>query len=111
MSKLTPAIILVLLAAASCRPDKEAYRKDFVKGCVTRFAKDSTVASTEGRILVETYCNCMGDKLSAQMDADEWRTFNKSNDTAMTRFREALQPCKDSFQKKLATLKPASAED
>lgn len=93
----------------SCQPSKDAYRKDFVKGCVNRYAKDSTVASTEGRKLVEEYCSCMGDKLNAKMDADQWRTFNKSNDTTLSRFKEDLLPCTEDFQQKLATILLRSA--
>lgn len=110
MLKYTPAaIIVMLLAAVSCKPDGEAYRTDFVKGCVNRFAKDSSVASTQGRILVEEYCICMGDQLNAKMNADQWRTFNKSGDSTLSQFKEILQPCTDSFQKKLSALKPESA--
>jgi|GEM_PF-999068 len=105
-------VLLCLLSVlASCRPTKDDYRNDFVKGCVNRYAKDSSVASTEGRKLVEAYCNCIGDKLNAEMDADQWRTFNKSADTSLSRFRQVLAPCKDDFEKKLSVLPPASAEN
>ncbi len=106
-------ILFVFLAISfvACKPSKDDYRRDFVKGCVNRYAKDSTVASTEGRKLVEKYCNCMGDQLNANMDADQWRTFNKSNDTTLSQFRASLQPCIEDFQKKLSTLPPASAEN
>lgn len=111
LKKVLPIIILAATAFTSCQPSKDTYRKDFVKGCVNRFAKDSTVASTEGRKLVEEYCNCQGDKLNAQMNAEQWRTFNKSGNTSLAQFQDILQPCFDDFQKKLSTLKPASAED
>jgi len=103
--------LALLLVSAGCKPSREDYRRDFVKGCVNRYAKDSTVASTEGRKLVESYCNCMGDKLNAKMNADQWRTFNKSGDTTLSEFRNDLQPCIEDFQKKLLTLPPRSAEN
>lgn len=102
---------LLPFIAIACKPTKEDYRKDFVKGCVNKYAKDSTVASTEGRKLVETYCNCMGDQLNAKMDAGQWRTFNKSNDTSLSQFDALLQPCKDEFLEKRANLQPESAGD
>lgn len=109
--KLTALALVTIGILVSCKPTREDYRRDFVKGCVNRYAKDSTVASTEGRKMVEDYCNCMGDKLNAKMDAEQWRTFNKSSDTTLSEFRESLQPCIRDFQEKLATLKPVSAVD
>ncbi len=111
LSRITIFTIAAILILAGCKPTREQYRRDFVKGCVNRYAKDSTVANTEGRKMVEDYCNCMGDKLNAKMDADQWRTFNKSNDTTLSRFRESLQPCIEDFQKNLSTLKPADAKN
>lgn len=87
-----------------CKPSKEDYRNDFVKGCVNRYAKDSTVASVPGRKLVEEYCNCMGDNLNAQMNADQWRTFNKSEDTSMSKYQSYMQPCTDDFERKKVLL-------
>ncbi|WP_118972747.1 hypothetical protein [Taibaiella koreensis] len=101
--------LAAILIVTGCKPSREAYRRDFVKGCVNRYAKDSTVASVEGRKAVEAYCNCMGDKLNAKMDANQWRTFNKSGDTTLSEFRQDLQPCIEDFQKKLLTLPPYSA--
>lgn len=102
-----PVIAVLLLAVfASCQPTKDDYRRDFVKGCVNSYAKDSAVANTEGRKLVEVYCNCMGDQLNAQMNADQWRTFNKSGDTTLSAYKSFIEPCKEDFQKKLSALKP-----
>ena len=107
MQKILFALLAITFVA--CKPTKEDYRRDFVKGCVNRYAKDSTVANTQGRKMVEDYCNCMGDQLNAKMDAGQWRTFNRSNDTTLSQFRESLQPCIEDFQKKLSTLKPGYA--
>jgi hypothetical protein len=102
-----PAIaVLLLVVLASCKPSKDDYRRDFVKGCVNSYAKDSTVANTEGRKLVEVYCNCIGDQLNAQMSADQWKTFNKSGDTTLSAYKQFIEPCKEDFQKKLSKLKP-----
>lgn len=109
LNRITAFAIAAILILASCKPTREDYRRDFVKGCVNRYAKDSAVASTEGRKMVEAYCNCMGDQLNAKMDAGQWRTFNKSNDTTLSRFRQSLQPCIEDFQKNLSTLKPGDA--
>lgn len=105
MQRLFFSIILTIIAFTACQPSKDAYRKDFVKGCVTSYAKDSTVANEKGRIYVEEYCNCVGDKLNAKMSADQWRTFNKSGDTSLSQFKDEIQPCKDAFQQKVMSLK------
>lgn len=104
--KLLTSAVLLLVVFAGCKPSKDDYRRDFVKGCVNSYAKDSTVANTEGRKLVEEYCNCMGDQLNAKMDADQWRTFNKSGDTTLSAYKPFIEPCVEDFQKKLSTLKP-----
>lgn len=104
--KILTAAALTSLVFVSCKPTKDDYRRDFVKGCVNRFAKDSTVANTEGRILVEKYCNCMGDQLNAHMNAGQWRTFNKIGDTTLSAYKPFIEPCIEDFQKKLSTLKP-----
>lgn len=97
--------IFSMFCIIACQPSKDAYRRDFVKGCVNSYAKDSSVANEKGRIYVEEYCNCMGDKMNEQMDADQWRAFNKSGDTALSKFKDAIQPCKDEFQQKVSSLK------
>lgn len=97
---------LLLIAFTGCKPTKDDYRKDFVKGCVNRYAKDSTVANTEGRKYVEQYCNCMGDQLNAKMDADQWRTFNKEGDTTLAAYKPLIAPCEDEFRKKVSAIKP-----
>lgn len=108
MTKPLAALILLTgIGLYGCQPSKEQYRKDFVKGCVNSYARDSSVASTEGRLLVEHYCNCLGDKLNEQMDADAWRGFNKSGDTTLSRFKALVEPCQDEFYKKLMVLPPA----
>lgn len=98
--------LLILIFFSSCKPTKEDYRHDFVKGCVNRYAKDSTVANTEGRKMVEAYCNCMGDQLNAKMDADLWRSFNKSGDTSLSEYKPFIEPCIEDFKKKIEALKP-----
>ena len=103
--KISLIAALCMVVLLGCKPTKDDYRRDFVKGCVNRYAKDSMVASTEGRKWVESYCNCMGDQLNAQMNADQWRTFNKSGDTTLSGYRQLLQPCIEDFQKKLSGLK------
>jgi hypothetical protein len=106
MQKTLVALSLfVTFLFVACQPSKDTYRKDFVKGCVNSYAKDSTVSNEKGRIYVEEYCNCVGDKMNAQMDADQWRAFNKSGDTALTKFKDAIQPCKDEFQQKVKSLR------
>lgn len=97
--------ILAVFAIFSCQPSKDTYRADFVKGCVTSYAKDSTVANTEGRKYVEQYCNCLGDKMNAEMDADAWKTFNRSGDTALNRFKNEIAPCKAEFKANVASIK------
>jgi hypothetical protein len=92
---------IAALSLCSCAPTGEDYRRDFVKGCVNKYAKDSTVANEQGRLIVEDYCNCMGDQLNAAMDVEHWRQFNKSNDTALTQFSKQLQPCIEDFHKKV----------
>ncbi len=99
-------LVLCSTILVACQPSKDAYRKDFVKGCVNSYAKDSTVANTDGRKYVEEYCNCMGDKLNAKMNADQWRTFNKSGDTTLSQFKAELEPCIQEFKQKVSTIKP-----
>jgi hypothetical protein len=96
--------ILLMLTLAACKPSKEDYRTDFVKGCVNSYAKDSTVANEKGRIYVEEYCKCVGDKMNERMDADQWKAFNRSGDTALLKFKDAIQPCKDEFQQKVKSI-------
>jgi hypothetical protein len=103
--KILIAALLMTTCLTACQPSKDAYRKDFVKGCVNSYAKDSTVANTEGRKYVEEYCNCMGDKLNSKMSADQWRTFNKSGDTSMSQFKAVLEPCTGVFKQKVSTIK------
>jgi hypothetical protein len=98
-------VILFAVCFVACQPSKDTYRNDFVKGCVNSYAKDSSVANEKGRIYVEEYCKCIGDKMNAQMDADQWRAFNKSGDTALLKFKDQIQPCKDEFQQKVSSLK------
>jgi hypothetical protein len=105
-NKILAVVLLSSTLFLCCKPTKDDYRRDFVKGCVNSYAKDSTVANTEGRKLVEVYCNCIGDQLNAQMNADQWRTFNKSGDTTLSTYKSFIEPCKEEFQKKLSTLKP-----
>ncbi|PSK88032.1 hypothetical protein [Taibaiella chishuiensis] len=97
-------VFVAALSLASCQPTKDDYRKDFVKGCVNRYAKDSSVASVPGRKLVEEYCNCVGDNLNAQMDASQWRTFNKSDDTSMSKYQSYIRPCREDFERKKVLL-------
>ncbi len=99
MQRLYSILFLAALCAAGCAPTKEDYRNDFVKGCVNRFAKDSTVASTEGRKWVEDFCNCVGDQLNTQMDAGQWRLFNKSGDTSLSQFHAYIETCINNFNK------------
>ncbi len=106
MQKILLAVsTFLILYLVGCQPSKDTYRRDFVKGCVNSYAKDSSVANEKGRIYVEEYCNCIGDKMNAEMDAAQWRTFNKSGDTALAKFKDAIQPCKDEFQQKVSNLK------
>jgi len=105
MQKLIIPFFLVSFCLAACAPTKEDYRKDFVKGCVNSYAKDSSVANEKGRAYVEEYCNCVGDQMNAQMSAEQWREFNKSGDTALSRFRDVIAPCKETFIKKVEALK------
>lgn len=106
MPCVIPALcVLMILGFASCKPTKDDYRKDFVKGCVNRYAKDSTVANIDGRKYVEEYCNCMGDQLNAKMDADQWRTFNKIGDTSLAAYRTVIDPCAEDFKQKVSTIK------
>jgi len=102
---LLASLTLTIITFTACQPSKDAYRNDFVKGCVTSYAKDSTVANEKGRRYVEEYCNCVGDKMNAEMNADQWRTFNKSGDTSLSKFKDEIQPCKDEFQQKVMSLK------
>lgn len=95
---------IIATSFAACTPTKDDYKKDFIKGCVNSYAKDSTVASVEGRDLVEVYCNCMGDNLDAKMDVEAWRQFNKSGDTLMTKYAQDIKPCKDDFKEKHSKL-------
>jgi hypothetical protein len=104
MQRILLVFTIILTAFIACQPSKDAYRNDFVKGCVTSYAKDSTVANEKGRIYVEEYCNCVGDKMNAKMSADQWRTFNKSGDTSLSQFKDEIQPCKDEFQQKVRNL-------
>lgn len=106
LNKILTVILLCSTLVISCKPTKDDYRRDFVKGCVNRYAKDSTVANIDGRKYVEEYCNCMGDQLNAHMDADQWRTFNKIGDTTLSAYKPFIEPCIEDFQKKLSTLKP-----
>jgi hypothetical protein len=106
LKKQSIVIGIIIFGMASCRPTKDDYRQDFVKGCVNKFAKDSTVASTQGRLLVEDYCNCLGDKLNDNMDADQWRQFNKKGDTTLSEFRNPIDMCKQDFRKRLEQLHP-----
>jgi len=103
-NKLLLFTSLLASGFAACTPTKDDYKKDFIKGCVNSYAKDSTVASVEGRNLVETYCNCMGDNLDAKMDVEGWRQFNKSGDTLMTKYLQDITPCKTMFSEKRLTL-------
>lgn len=91
-------LVLTTWFLAGCGPTKDEYRKDFVKGCVNKYAKNKAAASVEGRKLVEEYCNCIGDKLNEQMNAEQWRTLNKSNDTLLSGFQNIIQPCKENFK-------------
>lgn len=102
---LLPALVLACILTG-CTPTKEDYKKDFIKGCVNRYAKDTTVASTEGRILVEEYCKCLGENLDAKMNVEQWRSFNKSGDTLMTKYQQEIQPCMEDFKQKLSVLHP-----
>ncbi|MFT4063087.1 MAG: hypothetical protein QM642_12110 [Edaphocola sp.] len=102
--------LFVALTFAACKPTREQYRADFVKGCVNRFAKDSAVASREGRKAVEDYCNCLGDAMNARMDADQWRTFNKSSDTTLETFQKDFEPCTNDFSQKILTLPASNAQ-
>jgi hypothetical protein len=97
--------LFALIIFVSCQPSKDTYRNDFVKGCVTSYAKDSTVANEKGRIYVEEYCNCVGDKMNARMNADQWKTFNRSGDTSLSQFKDEIHPCKEVFQQKVKSLK------
>ena len=106
LNKILAVALLSSTLLIACQPSKDDYRRDFVKGCVNSYAKDSTVANTEGRKLVEEYCNCLGDQLNAKMNADQWRTFNKSGDTTLSAYKPFIEPCVEDFQKKLSTLKP-----
>lgn len=99
MHKQLAVVFLGLITFTGCVPTRDDYRKDYVKGCVNRYAKDSTVASTEGRKIVEEYCNCLGDKLNLRMDAEQWRNFNKSGDTSLAHFYPYIESCIDNFQK------------
>lgn len=96
----------IALLTTSCKPTPDEYRRDFVKGCVNRYAKDSTVANTEGRLMVEDYCNCLGDKLSGRLkDVESWRQFNKSADTTLAEFQGVFEPCIETFSNNLSKLK------
>jgi hypothetical protein len=46
----------------------------------------------------------MGDNLNAQMNAEQWRTFNKSEDTSMSKYQSYIQPCKEDFEQKKVLL-------
>jgi hypothetical protein len=105
LQKTSLIAILLIAALTSCKPTKDDYRKDFVKGCVNRYAKDSTVANIEGRKYVEEFCSCMGDQLNAKMDADQWRTFNKEGDTTLAAFKPVIEPCANEFRKKVSAIK------
>jgi len=83
---------------ASCSPSKEDYRSDYVKGCVTRYAADSTVASEAGRKLVEDYCNCEGDALNAQLSVDQWREMNKGSQQQLDHYLIQAESCKVHFE-------------
>ena len=100
-------VLIVSVAALSlysCKPSKDDYRKDYVKGCVNRYAKDSSVASVAGRKLVEEYCNCVGDNLNAQMNSNQWTTFKKSDDTSMSKYQSYIRPCQEDFERKKVLL-------
>jgi hypothetical protein len=84
----------------ACAPSKEDYRNDYVKGCVNSYASDSTVANEQGRIWVEEYCNCAGDKLNEKMTAEQWRMLNKGTNEDLKRYQPFLQPCLDAFNLK-----------
>ncbi|KAA5536595.1 hypothetical protein F0919_02690 [Taibaiella lutea] len=105
MQRILLTLFITTITFAACQPSRDTYRNDFVKGCVTSYAKDSTVANEKGRHYVEEYCNCVGDKMNAKMNADQWRTFNKSGDTSLSRFKDDIQPCKDEFEQKVRSLK------
>lgn len=97
------ATVLITSFFIGCKPTPEEYKRDFVKGCVNRYAKDSTVASTEGRIWVEEYCNCLGDKLADKFsEVEQWRQFNKSEDTTLADFQQAFNPCIEEFSNKIS---------
>lgn len=97
-------LLLCLSALYGCQPTKEDYRNDYVKGCVNRYASDSTLASEAGRKLVEQYCNCEGDMLNAQMDAAQWREMNKGAQELLNKYLIKAQPCRDDFSAKLLNL-------
>lgn len=97
MTKLVLAIVL-LITIYSCKPTKEDYRKDYVKGCVNRYASDSVLANEKGRELIEIYCNCEGDALNEQMDAEQWREMNKGSQEQMDQYLMKAAPCKEHFE-------------
>lgn len=90
--------ILLLSTLYSCKPTKEDYRKDYVKGCVNRYASDSVLANEKGRKLIEDYCNCEGDMLNEQLSREQWRQMNKGTQEQMDHYLIKAAPCKQQFE-------------
>ena len=92
-------VVLLLATVYSCKPTKADYRKDYVKGCVNRYASDSVLANEKGRKLIEDYCNCEGDVLNEQLNAEQWRKMNKGSQEQMDQYLIKAAPCKQQFER------------
>lgn len=93
-----------LFCFASCKPNHEEMKKQFIKNC------ESGITNQPGQVSKEdmhAYCECSADKVFTKFSEDELISFNDmSEDEREQKLAPVVQPCLDELRRK--TTPPAA---